>query len=162
MLQIIIIKFGRLNLPIETNFYKKNSLSVSYKAVAPNFGMVNCLNFGGYWSSDFWIFWKIVSIDLLNRSWNASYYYFFWIGEIANLSNNYGKIIGSFKINYLDSQNHQLCATRSEYLSFLKFHAVRQRKKTSGLRKPDYKLGECVAKNQIQKNKFLNTINNYL
>ena len=41
------------------------------------------MNFGGCWSSDFWIFWKKISIDLLSRSWNASYFYLFWIGEIA-------------------------------------------------------------------------------
>ena len=30
-----------------------------------------------------------ISIELLSRSWNAVYFYLFWIGEIANLSNMY-------------------------------------------------------------------------
>ena len=50
---------------------------------------LNYLNFGGCWRSDFWIFPKKISIDLLSRSWNAKYFYFFWISEIANLSNIY-------------------------------------------------------------------------
>ena len=60
-----------------------------YEAVEPNFGRTNCLNFGDSWRSDFWIFPKKISIDLLSRSWNASYFYFFWICEIANLSTVY-------------------------------------------------------------------------
>ena len=47
------------------------------------------MNFGGSWRSDFWIFPKNFSIDLLHRSWNGSYCYFFWIGEVANLSTKY-------------------------------------------------------------------------
>ena len=85
-LPIIIIDFDRLNLAIETKFYKKLLASV---AVEPNFGRTNCLNFEGSWRSDFWIFPKKFSIDLLHRLWNGSYCYFFWIGEIANLSNTY-------------------------------------------------------------------------
>ena len=95
MLPIIIKDFSRLNLAIKPKFHKKK-LSEFYEAVAPIFARAICLNFGGCWRSDFWIFPKNFSIDLLHRSWNGSYFYFFWIGEIANLSNIYPWYLLSF------------------------------------------------------------------
>ena len=88
MLPIIIKDFSRLNLAIKPKFHKKKLLEF-YEAVVPIFARAICLNFGGCWRSDFGIFSKNFSIDLLHRSWNGTYFFFFWIDEIANLSNVY-------------------------------------------------------------------------
>ena len=49
----------------------------------------NCLNFGDSWRSDLGISRKIPSLDLLSRSWSASYYNLFCIGKIAIHSNKH-------------------------------------------------------------------------
>ena len=88
------------------------------------------MNFGGSWRSDFWIFPKIFSIDLLHRSWNGSYCYFFWIGEVANLSNTFNpKILTTLwyfwqigKVSNLMCQGPDLLFTfgfENTYVNFL-------------------------------------------
>ena len=92
------ISFGAKNLKksiiIRDLLFKRNLLSLGQWSLEKrNISYTqykrNWLNFGGCWRSDFWIFQKNSSIDLLSKSWKASYFYFFWIGEIANLSTVY-------------------------------------------------------------------------
>ena len=99
--------FWSTTFSYKTQIFSKNCLSEFYEAVAPNFGWVNCLNFGGCWRSNFWIFPKNNSIDLLSRSLNATCCYFFWIGEIANLSIAYTCTdrFGSTRLARIDSIN---------------------------------------------------------
>ena len=73
MLKNFLINLQKIDF--QSTIFEKTSVYILERLLATS--PTNCLNFGGSWRSDFWIFPKNFSIDLLHRSWNSSYCYFF-------------------------------------------------------------------------------------